>query len=109
MARDVLKSDTCCLEIPELEIEMGSGALSGRFTTVEGLLIAARDQLKQQFAFFMGDSATEVEQNKLEQKLKEMDEIMSLKKKCRLILDDPAGNSYIMVCFVNKFNNFFRV
>lgn len=46
MERDVLKSDTCSMSIPELELEVGPGALAGRFTTVEGLLTATRDQLK---------------------------------------------------------------
>jgi zinc finger protein len=36
--RDVLKSETCSVAIPELEFEIGGGSLGGRFTTVEGLL-----------------------------------------------------------------------
>ena len=43
MARDVLKSETCMVVIPELEMETGSMAVSGKFTTVEGLL----DDLKK--------------------------------------------------------------
>lgn len=45
LARDLLKSDTCSMSIPELDLEVGPGALSGRFTTVEGLLIATKNQL----------------------------------------------------------------
>lgn len=45
MARDVLKSDTCSLSIPEFDLEVGPGALSSRFTTVEGLLNATKDQI----------------------------------------------------------------
>ncbi len=57
LKRDVLKSDSCSLRIPEFEFEVGPGALSGRFTTVEGLLNATREQLVEQGRFFIGDSA----------------------------------------------------
>lgn len=97
MARDVLKSDTCYLYIPEFDIEMGAGALSGRFTTVEGILHAIVDQLKSQCAFFMGDSATSEERKKLDDILTKIQEVIALKRTSTLVLDDPAGNSYIMV------------
>lgn len=32
------QSETCRVEIPELEFELGMGALGGKFTTLEGLL-----------------------------------------------------------------------
>ncbi|KAM9258012.1 LOW QUALITY PROTEIN: zinc finger protein ZPR1-like [Cariama cristata] len=35
MTRDILKSETCSVEIPELEFELGMGALGGKFTTLE--------------------------------------------------------------------------
>ena len=34
--RDVLKSETCSLCIPELDVELEHGSLGGRFTTIEG-------------------------------------------------------------------------
>ncbi|KAK4809550.1 hypothetical protein QYF61_016982 [Mycteria americana] len=43
MTRDILKSETCSVEIPELEFELGMGALGGKFTTLEGLLKDIRD------------------------------------------------------------------
>ncbi|CAN0274528.1 unnamed protein product, partial [Ectocarpus fasciculatus] len=36
--RDVLKSDTAVLEIPQLELVMEMGTLGSMYTTVEGLL-----------------------------------------------------------------------
>ena len=36
--RDILKSETARIEIPSLELVLTSGALGGRFTTIEGLL-----------------------------------------------------------------------
>ncbi|RHY21444.1 hypothetical protein DYB32_009811 [Aphanomyces invadans] len=36
--RDVLKSDSACVHIPEVELEMVAGSLGGLYTTIEGLL-----------------------------------------------------------------------
>ena len=64
--RDVLKSENCHLQLRELDVEVGPTALGGRFTTVEGLLTAMRDQLAEKSAMF-GDSADRDCQNRLEE------------------------------------------
>lgn len=64
-SRDVLKSDACHLAIRELDVEVGPSALGGRFTTVEGLLTAMRDQLAENSGMY-GDSSDRESQNKLE-------------------------------------------
>jgi len=38
LARDVIKSDSCRIIVPELALELYSGTLGSRFTTIEGLL-----------------------------------------------------------------------
>lgn len=38
MTRDLLKSETCSVEIPELEFELGMAVPGGKFTTLEELL-----------------------------------------------------------------------
>jgi zinc finger protein len=93
-----LKSDSCHLELPELDVEVGGGALCSRFTTVEGLLIATKEQLKEQSSFFMGDSAESSTSTgkKMDDLFTKIDEVLALKRKCTLVLDDPAGNSYLM-------------
>lgn len=48
LARDILKSETCGLECPELQLRVNPGTLGGRFTTVEGLLTQVRDDLHGQ-------------------------------------------------------------
>lgn len=58
MSRDVLKSDTCSLFIPELDFEVGAGTLGGKFTTLEGLLETIKDQLTGHNPLVCGDSAT---------------------------------------------------
>ena len=58
LSRDVLKSETCSLSIPELEFEVGAGTLGGKFTTLEGLLVAMKEQLTGRNPLVCGDSAT---------------------------------------------------
>ncbi|XP_038861234.1 zinc finger protein ZPR1-like isoform X3 [Salvelinus namaycush] len=43
MSRDLLKSETCSILIPELEFELGMAAVGGKFTTLEGLLKDIKD------------------------------------------------------------------
>ncbi|XP_067421995.1 zinc finger protein ZPR1 isoform X2 [Emydura macquarii macquarii] len=57
MMRDILKSETCSVEIPELEFELGMGALAGKFTTLEGLLKDIQDLVVKN-PFTLGDSST---------------------------------------------------
>lgn len=46
------QSDTCTINIPELSSEFGAAGLSGRFTTIEGLLSALREQILENGAIF---------------------------------------------------------
>ncbi|VDN53472.1 unnamed protein product [Dracunculus medinensis] len=93
--RDVLKSDTCYLAVPELELEVGPNTISGKFTTVEGLLLDIRKQLKEQESFIIGDSRDIDDKSNMANFLTKFDSILTLEKRVHLILDDPAGNSYI--------------
>jgi zinc finger protein len=64
-SRDVLKSELCELSIRELDVEVGPSALGGRFTTLEGLLTAMKDQLAENSAIFR-DSADAESQDRFE-------------------------------------------
>jgi zinc finger protein len=55
LSRDVLKSETAGLYVPEIDLEVVAGSLGGRFSTIEGLLTLVRDELKNN-AFMSGDS-----------------------------------------------------
>lgn len=92
--RDILKSETCCLKIPQLDFEVGPAALGGRFTTVEGILIAMKDQLNDSKTTFQ-DSQDAETKKRLDEFIHQFDTMMSLEKPFKLILDDPAGNSYV--------------
>lgn len=94
MTRDILKSETCSVEIPELEFELGMGALGGKFTTLEGLLKDIKD-LVERNPFTLGDSSTPSKTEKLQEFLGRLQEVIEGKTKTVFIMDDPAGNSYL--------------
>ncbi|XP_038609752.1 zinc finger protein ZPR1 [Tachyglossus aculeatus] len=94
MSRDLLKSETCTVDIPELEFELGMGVLGGKFTTLEGLLKDIRDLVTQN-PFTLGDSSSSRHAEKLEEFGRKLDQIVAGTLNCHFILDDPAGNSYL--------------
>ncbi|XP_043479955.1 zinc finger protein ZPR1 [Leptopilina heterotoma] len=93
-SRDILKSDTCHMEIPELELEVGPTTFGGRFTTVEGIIISIKNQLSNSTAF-IGDSSDRETVDRLDKFISQLEEILDSRKEVTLILDDPAGNSFI--------------
>ncbi|XP_029429191.1 zinc finger protein ZPR1 isoform X2 [Rhinatrema bivittatum] len=95
MTRDVLKSETCRVEIPELELELGMGALGGKFTTLEGLIKDIRDLIVEKNPFTLGDSSIPGQTEKLKAFGRKLDQIIEGQVKAHVILDDPAGNSYL--------------
>lgn len=47
MNRDIFKSDTCFVSIPELDIELQPGTLGSVYTTVEGLMVKMQEQMEE--------------------------------------------------------------
>ncbi|XP_072237697.1 zinc finger protein ZPR1 [Leuresthes tenuis] len=95
MTRDLLKSETCSVSIPELEFELGMAALGGKFTTLEGLLKDIKDLIVSKNPFICGDSSTTDRVQKLREFGEKIDKIVAGEMKIHVILDDPAGNSYL--------------
>lgn len=93
-SRDLLKSETCRMEIPELELEIGPTTLGGRFTTVEGIIVATKEQLSGSTAF-IGDSNDPQTLQRMEKFLSELQSVLDGERHVTLVLDDPAGNSYV--------------
>uniref|UniRef100_A0A336KIM9 Zinc finger protein ZPR1 n=1 Tax=Culicoides sonorensis TaxID=179676 RepID=A0A336KIM9_CULSO len=93
-SRDLLKSEFCSLSILELECDIGPHALCGRFTTVEGLLIAIKEQLIEQSGMFFDSQDTD-QKEKMNKFFRQLDEILKGKMSATLILDDPTGGSYV--------------
>uniref|UniRef100_A0A3Q3WYH3 Zinc finger protein ZPR1 n=1 Tax=Mola mola TaxID=94237 RepID=A0A3Q3WYH3_MOLML len=95
MTRDVLKSETCSVVIPELEFELGMAAVGGKFTTLEGLLKDIKDLIVSKNPFICGDSSITDRVQKLSDFGEKIDKIMAGELEVHFILDDPAGNSYL--------------
>ncbi|KAG1880257.1 ZPR1 zinc-finger domain-containing protein [Suillus tomentosus] len=79
LSRDILKSDTSGLSIPEIDLVLHPGTLGGRFTTLEGILDQVYDELTGK-VFNTGDSGV-IE--------------MTGPNPFTLILDDPLANSHV--------------
>lgn len=95
LSKDVLKSDTCSISIPEIDLTLQSGTLGSKYTTIEGLISNIYDQLLLKSEFFTGDSAEKSKKDRFTQILEYLKEFMSGKRSFNLILDDPASNSFI--------------
>ncbi|KAJ3124173.1 hypothetical protein HK098_001347 [Nowakowskiella sp. JEL0407] len=95
LSRDILKSETCGLKIPEIEIELNYGTLGGRFTTIEGLLTEIYEELDNRNPFSSGDSAEKERKETFQKFLDKLKSVLSMDQKYTLILDDPLANSYL--------------
>ncbi|KAI1337592.1 ZPR1 zinc-finger domain-containing protein [Xylariaceae sp. FL0016] len=98
LARDILKSESCALECPELNLQVNPGTLGGRFTTVEGLLTQVRDDLKSQIfetGSGGGDSLSGNERTRWTEFFDGLDAAIKGEKKFTIILADPLASSYV--------------
>ncbi|KAI1358389.1 ZPR1 zinc-finger domain-containing protein [Xylaria arbuscula] len=98
LARDILKSETCALECPELNLSVNPGTLGGRFTTVEGLLTQIRDDLRSQIfetGSGGGDSLPSEEKITWNQFFDGLDVAIRGEKPFTIILTDPIASSYV--------------
>lgn len=101
LQRDILKSETCALHIPECDVEVLPGSMGGRFTTVEGLLTQIRDDLHKT-VFNIGEDEEVVADSLPEGKIKgwtsffhRLDKAISGEMGFTVVLEDPFANSYV--------------
>lgn len=96
LSRDILKSETCGLRIPEIDLELTHGTLGGRFTTVEGLLRQVHSELRDRAPFIEGDSGTNSGKDRWARFLNNLTSVADGKlMPVTLIIDDPLANSYL--------------
>jgi zinc finger protein len=105
LARDILKSESCALECPELSLSVNPGTLGGRFTTVEGLLTQVRDDLHNQIfeadadaagaSARVNDSLPAEEKKRWEEFFKGLDAAIKGEKEFTIVLTDPLASSYV--------------
>ena len=99
LQRDILKSETCLLRIPECGVEVSPGTMGGRFTTVEGLITQIRDDLKSSI-FDVGEEEVSADSMPSAKK-KAWDNFFALIDKAlngemhfTVLMEDPLDNSY---------------
>ncbi|KAJ3309716.1 nucleolar zinc-finger protein [Boothiomyces sp. JEL0838] len=96
LSRDILKSESCGLTIPEIDLQLTTGTLGGRFTTVEGLLTQVYEELEGKAQFLAGDSAESESKSKFRDFLDRLQKVLKGEMfPVTLILYDPLANSHL--------------
>ncbi len=101
LRRDILKSETCLLKVPECMVEVVPGTMGGRFTTVEGILTQIRDDLHSSI-FDLDDQEGQGGDSMPEEKKKgwnvfftQLDKAIKAEIQYTILLEDPLANSYV--------------
>jgi len=95
LSRDVIKSETADVLVPELELELGQGTLGGRVTTVEGLMCEVRDSLKRTRFSTLGDSAEQRVRSEWDAFFGRLESCITGETPFTLVLRDPLASCYI--------------
>lgn len=95
LARDILKSETCGMTIPELNLDLTPGTLGGRFTTIEGLLRQVYEELHSRVFSETSDSMNEETKSRWVQFFSNLQDAIDGKIKFTIIMEDPLAASYI--------------
>lgn len=95
LSRDILKSETCSLTVPELHLDIQEGTLGGRFTTLEGLLKQVYDELESRVFTQTSDSMDEATKANWLNFFDNLKEALAGKCKFTVIMEDPLAGSYI--------------
>ena len=91
--RDIFKSDTCELTIPEIDFVLTPGTLGSVYTTIEGMLTKACDQLDETNPFSKGDSRQDA--GDFQAFIGRLKTLIEGNTPFTLILDDPLSNCFI--------------
>ena len=93
LSRQVVKSDNAVVTVPELEFEIPAATQKGSITTVEGLLMDAASNIKLlQEERRAADPATA---KLIDDFLDKLDTCQQGERDFTLLVDDPAGNSFV--------------
>lgn len=101
LRRDLLKSESCAMYVPECKVQVETGTMGGRFTTVEGILTQIRDDLEQDIYHAddpkeeAGDSASKEMRAQWESFFVQLDKAIAGKIPFTIIMTDPLDKSYI--------------
>ncbi|CAJ2650328.1 unnamed protein product [Trifolium pratense] len=95
LSRDVIKSDTASVMVPELDLELASGTLGGLVTTIEGLITNISGSLEKVHGYSFGDSLEDHRKSKWLDFQTRLNKLLSLDEAWTLILDDALANSFV--------------
>lgn len=98
LSRDILKSESCAMSCPELNLQVEPGTMGGRFTTIEGLLTNIRDDLRSNI---FGDASERHDSIEAQSRAKwdafftQLDDAIEGRLKFTVVLSDPLASSYV--------------
>lgn len=96
LSREVLKSNTCSIDLPDIGVSLSPGTLGGIYTTLEGLLCQIREELYKHSQFWVGDSSRLPEQEKAwKDVLENLQNMADGKRNFTIVIDDPLDSSFI--------------
>lgn len=95
LSRDVIKSDSASVRVPELDLELASGTLGGIVTTVEGLIAKISGNLERVHGFTFGDSLDEWKRNKWQDFKSRLLTLQKVEEPWTLIIDDSLASSFV--------------
>ncbi|VFQ59908.1 unnamed protein product [Cuscuta campestris] len=95
LSRDVIKSDSAGVSIPELDLELASGTLGGVVTTVEGLVTKISESLERVHGFTFGDSLDDDRKSKWLDFRERLSKLLCLERHWTLVIDDALANSFV--------------
>ncbi|EGV64160.1 zf-ZPR1-domain-containing protein [Yamadazyma tenuis ATCC 10573] len=95
LARDILKSETCGMTIPELNLDLTSGTLGGRFTTIEGLLTQVKEELHSRVFQQTSDSMDDETKTRWTTFFARLQDAIDGKVGFTISMIDPLASSYI--------------
>ncbi|THG22412.1 hypothetical protein TEA_021444 [Camellia sinensis var. sinensis] len=87
LSRDVIKSNTASVEVPELDLVLTSGTLGGVVTTVK--------DLERVHGFTFGDSLDDSKKRKWLDFRARLNKLLSVEDPWTLIIDDALANSFV--------------
>lgn len=99
LSRDILKSESCGMHIPELNLDLVQGTLGGRFTTLEGILRLVYEELESRVFNEQHDSMDDTTRNNWKNFLAGLQSAFEGKSTFTVILVDPLAGSYIQNVF----------
>ncbi|KAL6946865.1 nucleolar zinc-finger protein [Hanseniaspora vineae] len=95
LKRDILKSETCSMYIPELHLDIQEGTLGGRFTTLEGILKQINEELYSRVFTTTSDSMDAETKKNWETFFGNLEKALKGEMKFTVTLVDPLAGSYI--------------